>query len=223
MLRLTDKEKDSVESSGVRENSDPVEERCWLVAKLLTNRPLNREALMNTMKIVWRVSQEYEVSILDLNLFMFKFAITKDKEKGQVQETMMGGLSSMVIGLGLHHVKKGLSSNIGPDTVVAEKEGDVHTYKESKKSAEIYRNVLRRLIIEVLLEVTDKGKESVLGPTKDFAWMNGTVVNDIECIIVKSVRAKGNVKTVHAGNFNFKYTRLASKAKENDRKLTEVV
>ncbi|XVF82808.1 hypothetical protein PTKIN_Ptkin16aG0079600 [Pterospermum kingtungense] len=37
--------------------------------------------MLNTLKIVWRVSKEYEMSILDSNLFLFKFASVKDKER----------------------------------------------------------------------------------------------------------------------------------------------
>ncbi|XVF47427.1 hypothetical protein PTKIN_Ptkin03bG0108300 [Pterospermum kingtungense] len=37
--------------------------------------------MINTFKVVWRLSKNFEVSILDSSLFLFKFASLKDKER----------------------------------------------------------------------------------------------------------------------------------------------
>ncbi|XWS23325.1 hypothetical protein CRYUN_Cryun28dG0003000 [Craigia yunnanensis] len=37
--------------------------------------------MLGTMRVVWRLSREAEVTILDANLFLFKFAIKKDKAR----------------------------------------------------------------------------------------------------------------------------------------------
>ena len=51
-----------------------------LVGKLLTRRPFNKEAMLGTFRVVWKISKDVEVSTLDSNLFLFKFAIVKDRE-----------------------------------------------------------------------------------------------------------------------------------------------
>ncbi|XVF40618.1 hypothetical protein PTKIN_Ptkin01aG0128600 [Pterospermum kingtungense] len=48
LLRLTEDEKDNIERADLQNNHDVSGERSWLVTKLFTNRPFNREALLNT-------------------------------------------------------------------------------------------------------------------------------------------------------------------------------
>ncbi|XVF50950.1 hypothetical protein PTKIN_Ptkin04bG0144900 [Pterospermum kingtungense] len=81
MLSLIDEEKDNVVTKGIPNDEILVEEWCWLVAKLFTDRSFNHEALLSTLKIVWRVAKKYEVSILDSNLFQFKFRSERDKDR----------------------------------------------------------------------------------------------------------------------------------------------
>ena len=52
-----------------------------MVGKLLTNRPFNKDAMLGTLKVVWRISKEAVVTVLDSNLFLFKFATIKDKQR----------------------------------------------------------------------------------------------------------------------------------------------
>ena len=80
-LKLTEDEKEQVETDGVKTNSDQGEEEKWLVAKLLTKRSFNKEAMIGTMRIVWRLSKDPEVTVMDENLFLFKFATLKDKQR----------------------------------------------------------------------------------------------------------------------------------------------
>ena len=47
---------------------------------LITNRPFNKEA-MGTFRVIWKISRDAETSVLDSNLFLFKFASVKDKER----------------------------------------------------------------------------------------------------------------------------------------------
>ncbi|XVF86145.1 hypothetical protein PTKIN_Ptkin18bG0016800 [Pterospermum kingtungense] len=80
-LTITDEEKDAVETFGLQINSDPVV-KSWSMAKLLTKRPFNKEAMISAFKGVWRLAKEFEVSCLDSNLFLFKFASQRDTKKG---------------------------------------------------------------------------------------------------------------------------------------------
>ncbi|XVF69638.1 hypothetical protein PTKIN_Ptkin11bG0097900 [Pterospermum kingtungense] len=73
MLTLIGEVKDNVVTERIPTCEISVEERCWLVAKLFTDRPFNCEALLSTLKIIWRVAKEYEVSVLDSNLFSVQF------------------------------------------------------------------------------------------------------------------------------------------------------
>ncbi|XWS08105.1 hypothetical protein CRYUN_Cryun41cG0050700 [Craigia yunnanensis] len=51
----------------------------WLVGKLLTAHSINKEDMMDTMRPVWKLLRDAKVTILDANLFLFKFATKKDK------------------------------------------------------------------------------------------------------------------------------------------------
>ena len=75
LLKLTEDEKDQVETKGLKDNSDQAEGDKWLL------RPFNKEALLGTMRIVWRLSKNPEVTAMDENLFLFKFATMKDKKR----------------------------------------------------------------------------------------------------------------------------------------------
>ncbi|XVF66598.1 hypothetical protein PTKIN_Ptkin10aG0050200 [Pterospermum kingtungense] len=51
------------------------------MAKLLMSRPFNKDAMIRTFKVVWRLSKNFDVSCLDANLFLFNFANLKDKKR----------------------------------------------------------------------------------------------------------------------------------------------
>ena len=59
--------------------------RKWKRSKLagkeaFHQRLFNKEAMLRTFRVVWKISKDVEVSVLDFNLFLFKFANVKDKE-----------------------------------------------------------------------------------------------------------------------------------------------
>ena len=51
-LTLTEKEKDQVDTERVLTIGTLAEEGNWLMAKLITRRSFNKEALLSTMKII---------------------------------------------------------------------------------------------------------------------------------------------------------------------------
>ncbi|XVF64443.1 hypothetical protein PTKIN_Ptkin09bG0170200 [Pterospermum kingtungense] len=65
----------------MKNNTEEREGCCWVVAKLLTNRSFNKDAILNTLRVVWRLSKEAEALVLDVNLFLFKFATWRDKQR----------------------------------------------------------------------------------------------------------------------------------------------
>ena len=78
---LTEDERDYIRIEGLQEVTEVREEHNWLVAKLLTQRSFNKEALLGTIRVVWKLSKDAEVETMDTNLFLFKFANKKDKNK----------------------------------------------------------------------------------------------------------------------------------------------
>ena len=81
LLNLTEDEQDSVVVDDKLKRGTQVDDQRWLVGKLLTRRPFNKDAMLRTFKVVWKISKEVEVYVLDSNMFVFKFASTKDKDK----------------------------------------------------------------------------------------------------------------------------------------------
>ena len=78
-FRLTEEEMETVETR-CEQNMENLENgKTWLVGKLLTQRPFNKDAMLGTLKVVLRISKEAVVTILDSNLFLFKFHTMKDK------------------------------------------------------------------------------------------------------------------------------------------------
>ena len=57
------------------------EGRNWMVRKLLTNRTFNKDAMLNMLKMVWKISIDAVVTVLDSNMFFFKFATAKDNQR----------------------------------------------------------------------------------------------------------------------------------------------
>ncbi|XVF47816.1 hypothetical protein PTKIN_Ptkin03bG0141300 [Pterospermum kingtungense] len=51
------------------------------MGKLLTRRPFNKEAFMETMKAIWKITNEVEIMAIEENLFLFKFQGARDKER----------------------------------------------------------------------------------------------------------------------------------------------
>ncbi|XVF56348.1 hypothetical protein PTKIN_Ptkin06aG0112500 [Pterospermum kingtungense] len=78
--RLTEEEKD-INTNNSLEEEVIEERRIWLVGKLLTKCPFNKEAMMRTMKAIWKLRREEEIAALEENLFLFKFQWERDKER----------------------------------------------------------------------------------------------------------------------------------------------
>ena len=78
-LKLTEEERDCIGTDGFQGVTKDREEQRWLVAKLLTRRPFNKDALLGTMSVIWRLSKDAKVVIMDTNSFLFKFANKKDR------------------------------------------------------------------------------------------------------------------------------------------------
>ena len=81
LLKLTEEEKEMIATDSGEGTEGQDEGKSWMVGKLLTNRPFNKEAMLGTLKVVWRNSKEATITILDSNLFLFKFATMKDKQR----------------------------------------------------------------------------------------------------------------------------------------------
>ncbi|XVF48509.1 hypothetical protein PTKIN_Ptkin03bG0196300 [Pterospermum kingtungense] len=73
VLRLTEDEEENIETADDTNESRLGKGKTWLIGKLLTTRPFNKDAMMATMKIIWKLSQEVEIVALEENLFLFKF------------------------------------------------------------------------------------------------------------------------------------------------------
>ena len=70
-----------IETEKDQETEEMEERKSWLVGKLLTNRLFNKEAMLSTLKVVWKISRNVKVTVLESNLFIFKFASLKDKQR----------------------------------------------------------------------------------------------------------------------------------------------
>ncbi|XVF58583.1 hypothetical protein PTKIN_Ptkin07bG0077600 [Pterospermum kingtungense] len=80
-LSLTEDEEIDIEAEDSLENESTSGGRNWLVGKLVTSRPFNKEAMMGTMKAIWKLNREVEIMTLEENLFLFKFQGKKDKAR----------------------------------------------------------------------------------------------------------------------------------------------
>ncbi|XVF54975.1 hypothetical protein PTKIN_Ptkin05aG0223700 [Pterospermum kingtungense] len=81
VLKLTEDEDDTINANISINQSVKPEGEDWLVGSLLTTHPFNKEAMMATMKIIWKLSKEVEILALEDNIFLFKFQCAKDKER----------------------------------------------------------------------------------------------------------------------------------------------
>ena len=52
LLTITEEEKDNVKTEGLHGNEDLTAKKSWLVGKLLTNRPFNKDAMLGTLEII---------------------------------------------------------------------------------------------------------------------------------------------------------------------------
>ena len=82
LIKLTEEKKDCIGVDCLQEACDDKEERNWLVSKLLTQRPFNKDALLGTMRIIWRLSRDAEVVIMDKNLFFIQWEWDDDNVQG---------------------------------------------------------------------------------------------------------------------------------------------
>ncbi|XVF26585.1 hypothetical protein REPUB_Repub14bG0030400 [Reevesia pubescens] len=71
-LTLTEEEKDNVVFDGEPQGQDPIVGEAWLVGKLLTTRSFNKEAMVSTFRVVWRLVKDFGITFLDDNLFLLK-------------------------------------------------------------------------------------------------------------------------------------------------------
>ena len=83
-LKLTEKERDCIGTGGFHGANEDIVKQKWLVAKLLTQRPFNKDALLATMRVIWRLSKDAEMVIMDTNLFLFKFPNKKDEQSFRI-------------------------------------------------------------------------------------------------------------------------------------------
>ncbi|XVF88703.1 hypothetical protein PTKIN_Ptkin19aG0071600 [Pterospermum kingtungense] len=81
LLTLTEEEEIDIVIDDYKELDENEQEKKWLVGKLLTTRPFNKEAMIGTLKVIWKLSREVEIIVLEENLFLFKFQDVKDKER----------------------------------------------------------------------------------------------------------------------------------------------
>ncbi|XVF67325.1 hypothetical protein PTKIN_Ptkin10aG0112000 [Pterospermum kingtungense] len=81
VLNLIEEEKDNIRTEDDSIDNTTTLTKNWLVGKLHTNRPFNKTALMGTMKVIWKLMDEVEITALEENLFLFKFSGSKDKER----------------------------------------------------------------------------------------------------------------------------------------------
>ena len=79
IFTLTKEEKDNMEIGGIKENEDPLERQNWMAKKLLIEMPFNWDTMMALLRVVWKLPDETLITILDKNLFLFKFTKKKDK------------------------------------------------------------------------------------------------------------------------------------------------
>ena len=80
-LKLTEEEKEMVAVENDQDTRGAEEGKTWMVRKLLTSRPFSKDAMLGTQKVDWKISKEAMVTVLDANLFLFKFEIMKDKQR----------------------------------------------------------------------------------------------------------------------------------------------
>lgn len=81
LLILTEEESVLVVTTGLIVDSDPSVQARRMVGKLITKRPFQKGSMMTLFKNVWRLSRPVEISTMDDNLFLFKFANLRDKER----------------------------------------------------------------------------------------------------------------------------------------------
>ena len=73
-LNLTEDEKEDIIGLEEQQKDHRRVEDNWTVGKLLTNRSFNGEALMRTLKLVWKLAQAVDINQLEENMFLFKFS-----------------------------------------------------------------------------------------------------------------------------------------------------
>ena len=78
-LTLTEEEKNCMEIENLQGDVCEIEGKSSLVRSLLTKRPLNKEAMLGTLRVVCKISKETKVTVFDANLFLLKFVTIKDK------------------------------------------------------------------------------------------------------------------------------------------------
>ncbi|XVF80457.1 hypothetical protein PTKIN_Ptkin15bG0075100 [Pterospermum kingtungense] len=81
LLTLIEEEEIDIVIDNYKELDENEQEKKWLVGKLLTTRPFNKEAMIGTLKVTWKLSREAKIIVLEVNLFLFKFQDMKDKER----------------------------------------------------------------------------------------------------------------------------------------------
>ncbi|XVF64737.1 hypothetical protein PTKIN_Ptkin09bG0191200 [Pterospermum kingtungense] len=81
VLKLTEDEEDSIKTTGDTEENTNTDGKHWLVGKLLTTRPFNKDTMIGTMKVIWKLTRGVEIMALEDNLFLFKFLCGKDRDR----------------------------------------------------------------------------------------------------------------------------------------------
>ncbi|OMO59710.1 reverse transcriptase [Corchorus capsularis] len=80
-LALTVEEEDYVSDDEPPSPEKATAERFWMVGRLHTERPFNNQAMIRTLKQVWRLVKAVSIIALENNLFLFKFATEADRNR----------------------------------------------------------------------------------------------------------------------------------------------
>ncbi|XVE99338.1 hypothetical protein REPUB_Repub03eG0189700 [Reevesia pubescens] len=69
-LQLTEEEDNGVMLGGGLASDKDQEETKWLVGKIFTSRPFNKDAMISTLKIIWSLAKPKEILVLENNFFL---------------------------------------------------------------------------------------------------------------------------------------------------------
>ncbi|XVE92558.1 hypothetical protein REPUB_Repub01dG0108000 [Reevesia pubescens] len=79
--KITDEKHDAIDSDAIQGDQTKGNVEASMVGKLFTNNPFNKDAMVSTFLIIWKLAKAVEVSFLEENLFLFKFESVKDKHR----------------------------------------------------------------------------------------------------------------------------------------------
>lgn len=80
-LVLTEEEQANIEVSPAIQQGETKRSKFCLIGKVITERPVNVEAMKSTLKLIWRPARGMVVTEISLNLFIFQFHHTLDRRR----------------------------------------------------------------------------------------------------------------------------------------------